>query len=54
MKKKRIITVIILLVVIAGVVTFFASKGNTENVQWLTLPVTHGNLDVVVTATGTL
>lgn len=54
MKKKRIVTIVVLLVVIAGVVTFFARKGSTENVQWLTLPVGQGNVDVVVTATGTL
>ncbi len=54
MKKKRIVAAILVLVVIAGVVTFFASKGNSESVQWLTLPVGRGNVDVVVTATGTL
>ncbi len=54
MKKKKIVAIVVILVVIAGVVTFFARKGSTENVQWLTLQVGHGNVDVVVTATGTL
>ncbi len=54
MKKKRIVAAVVVLIMIAGVVTFFARRGNTENVQWLTLPVSRGNVDVVVTATGTL
>ncbi|HQT91259.1 MAG TPA: efflux RND transporter periplasmic adaptor subunit, partial [Candidatus Kryptobacter bacterium] len=54
MKKKRLITIIVVVLVLAGGATFFATKGKSEEVQWLTLPVTRGNLDVVVTATGTL
>ncbi len=54
MKKKRIVTVAVLLIVVAGGVAFFAASGKPENVQWLSLPVARGNLDVVVTATGTL
>ncbi len=54
MKKKRVVAVLVLLVVVAGGIFFFTSSGKSENQQWLTLPVTQGNLDVVVTATGTL
>ncbi len=54
MKKKRLIAIVILVLVVAGGVTFFATKGKSENMQWLTLPVGRGNVDVVVTATGTL
>ncbi len=54
MKKKRLITIAILVVVVAGVIVFFTSSSKSDSQQWLTLPVTKGNLDVVVTATGTL
>lgn len=54
MKKKRFVTIAVLVVIVAGGVTFFATRGNSEAVQWLTLPVNRGNVDVVVTATGTL
>ncbi len=55
MKKKRFVTIIIIIVlVIAGGVAFFALNGKTEDAQWLTLKVSRGNLDVVVTTTGTL
>lgn len=54
MKKRKVVSAIVILLIIAGGVTFFAARGNSEAVQWLTLPVSQGNLDVVVTATGTL
>lgn len=54
MKKKRLLTIAILVVVVAGVIVFFTSSSKSDSEQWLTLPVTKGNLDVVVTATGTL
>jgi HlyD family secretion protein len=53
-KKKTIITaVIIVLVVIVGVL-FIVSNGKTEDPKWLTLKVARGDLDQVVTATGTI
>ncbi len=54
MKKRKIVTIAVLVIIIAGGITFFATRGHTEAVQWLTLPVSRGNVDVAVTATGTL
>ncbi|MCL4510664.1 MAG: efflux RND transporter periplasmic adaptor subunit [Bacteroidetes bacterium] len=54
MKRKRLVTIVILLLVIGGGAAFLAFSGKTEDVQWLTMNVTRGNVDVVVTATGTL
>ncbi len=54
MKKKRIITGLIMVVVVGGAVAFFTHNGKSQDAQWLTLPVSRGNVDVVVTATGTL
>lgn len=54
MKKKRLVTAIILVVVVGGAVAFFTRSGKSANAQWLTLNVTRGNVDVVVSATGTL
>ncbi|MCL5266979.1 MAG: efflux RND transporter periplasmic adaptor subunit [Bacteroidetes bacterium] len=54
MKKKRLVTAVILLLVISGAVVFFTRSAKTQDAQWLTLNVTRGNVDVVVTATGTL
>ncbi len=55
MKKKKtmIIAAIIVLAVIGGVL-FFVSNGKSEDPKWLTLKVSRGDLDVVVTATGTI
>lgn len=54
MKKKTLVGIVVLVVIVAGGIAFFATKGNTEAMQWLTLPVGRGNVDVVVTATGTV
>lgn len=54
MKKRKLVTIAVLVIVVAGGITFFATRGHSEAVQWLTLPVGRGNVDVVVTATGTL
>lgn len=54
MKKKKLISIGVLVLVVAGSVTFFATRSNSEAVQWLSLTVGRGNVDVVVTATGTL
>ena len=52
MKKKRIITGLIMVVVVGGAVAFFTHNGKSQDAQWLTLPVSRGNVDVVVTAAG--
>jgi len=53
-KRKSIITVAIIALAIVGGVAFFVSRGKAEDPEWLTLKVARGDLDVVVTATGTL
>ena len=53
-KKKTIITAAIIALAIIGGVAFFVSNGKSEDPKWLTLKVSRGDLDVVVTATGTL
>ncbi len=54
MKKKRVVSIAVLALIVAGGITFFATRGNSASVNWLSLAVTRGNVDVVVTATGTL
>lgn len=54
MKKKRVVTAVILLLLIGGAVEFFTRNGKTQDAQWLTLNVSRGDVDVTVTATGTL
>jgi HlyD family secretion protein len=53
-KKKTFITALIIVIAIAGGAAFFLSRGKTEDPSWLTVRVTRGDLDVVVTATGTV
>jgi len=53
-KKKTVITAVVIVLAIVGGIAFFVSKGKAEDPSWLTLKVTRGDLDVVVTATGTL
>lgn len=53
-KKKTIIIAAIIILAVIGGVAFFVSNGRTEDPKWLTLKVSRGDLDVVVTATGTL
>ena len=53
MKKKRtIIAAVVIILAIAGGVVFFVSKGKADDPRWLTLKVSRGDLNVVVTATG--
>ena len=55
MKKKRtIITGLIVVVAIIGGIAFFVSRGKADDPSWLTVKVSRGDLDVVVTATGTV
>jgi HlyD family secretion protein len=53
-KKKTIVTAIIIVAAIISGVAFFTSKGKSQDPQWLTAKVTRGDLNVVVTATGTV
>ncbi|HUI28627.1 MAG TPA: efflux RND transporter periplasmic adaptor subunit [Candidatus Acidoferrales bacterium] len=53
-KKKTIITSVVIALALVGGVAFFVSKGKTEDPKWLTVKVSRGDLDVVVTATGTV
>ncbi len=53
-KKKTIITAVIILLALIGGAAFFVSKGKAEDPSWLTVKVARGDLDVVVTATGTV
>lgn len=53
-KKKTIITATIIVLAVIGGVAFLISNGKTEDPKWLTLKVSRGDLNVVVTATGTL
>ncbi len=55
MKKKRtIITGLIVIIAIVGGIVFFVSKGKADDPSWLTVKVSRGDLNVVVTATGTV
>jgi HlyD family secretion protein len=53
-KRKTIITGLIVVLAIAGGIAFFVSKGKVDDPKWLTVKVSRGDLDVVVTATGTV
>jgi len=53
-KKKTIITILVIALAISGVAAFFVSKGKSEDPNWLTVKVARGDLNVVVTATGTV
>jgi HlyD family secretion protein len=53
-KRKTIITGLIVVLAIVGGVAFFVSKGKVEDPKWLTVKVSRGDLNVVVTATGTV
>lgn len=53
-KKKRLAAAVILLLVVGVVGAYFIRPDMAQQPQWLTLKVSHGDLDVVVTATGTL
>ncbi|HEY9167257.1 MAG TPA: efflux RND transporter periplasmic adaptor subunit [Candidatus Kryptonia bacterium] len=54
MKKKRLIIIIAGVLVLACGAMFLISSGKSEDPKWLTLKVLRGDLDVVVTATGTV
>ena len=53
-KRKTIITGLIIVLAIAGGAAFFVSRGKAEDPSWLSVKVSRGDLDVVVTATGTV
>ncbi len=54
MKKKGLLSALVLVVIAGAAIIFFTRNGKSEDTQWLTLRVSRGNVDVVVTATGTL
>lgn len=54
MKMKKVVTAVILVLIVGGAIFFFTRNGKTQDAQWLTLNVSRGNVDVTVTATGTL
>src|SRR6202142_654107 len=54
MKKKIIIICISALVVAAGVYYYYHSKNKTKEYYWRTVPIEKGDVNVLVTATGSM
>ncbi len=54
MKKKIIITSIILIVIAAGVFYYYHTKNKTEEYYWRTVQIEKGDVNVLVTATGSM
>lgn len=52
--KKKIIPLIAVLILVIGGVYFYFSSGKDSEIQWRTVKLERGDLNVVVTATGTL
>ncbi|MGC8595344.1 MAG: efflux RND transporter periplasmic adaptor subunit [Candidatus Kryptoniota bacterium] len=52
--KKRIIASIAVLIIVLGGVYFYVNNSRDSEVQWRTVKLERGDLNVVVTATGTL
>lgn len=53
-KKKRLAAALILFLVVVGIGVYLIRPDMVQPPQWLTLKVSRGDLNVVVTATGTL
>ena len=54
MKKKIIISCISIIVIAAGIFYYYYSKNKTPEYYWRTVPIEKGDVNVLVTATGSL